>query len=46
MRVVTDRLALEFSRATGDDVIRIRATATIKKNGKNEYTQLAFTRAK
>ena len=34
------------SRATGDEVIRIRATAEIKKNGKNEYTQLAFTRAK
>lgn len=43
---IQSALDIGKSRATGDDVIRIRATATIKKNGKNEYTQLDFTRAK
>ena len=43
---IQSALDIGKSRATGDEVIRIRATATIKKNGKNEYTQLDFVRAK
>lgn len=44
---VQSALDIGRGRATGDDVVRIRATAVVKTGGGNkEYTQLEFSRAK
>lgn len=44
---VQSALDIGRGRASGDDVVRIRATAVVKTGGGNkEYTQLEFSRAK